>query len=139
MAKKATIEKTSKGTMITSPKYQIKYTGDKPEGNVLKAKIPNTITGTKISFPHRYASLIDTGVEIIVEPNFKLCYKLAKNLADKGMVSTTAPGNVKQGPIKVLIMNCGREIVELKHGDPLIEVWLEREYEFDWQENKESA
>lgn len=116
-----------------SAKLKIKFDGIKPEGNILKAKIAQAIMGTKISFPHRHLANIDTGVNVKVEPGYKLCFALCSNLSGRGMVATNAPGNIKEGRVQVVVLNCGREIVELRDGDPLVTVWLEVDHEFDWE------
>lgn len=117
-----------------SPK--VKYKGYLPEGCVLKAKIPATIVGPKISFPHRYMATIDTGLEVSVEPGYKLCFALVDALQGRGMVATNAPGHFKSGKVQVTVLNCGREIVEIKDGDPFVRVWLEEDLCFAWEEDK---
>jgi dUTPase len=96
-----------------------------------------TILGPKINFPHRHLAVVDTGLEVRTEEKFKLCFKLTPSLASRGMVATNAPGNIKAGKVSVVLLNCGREIVELKDGDPLVEVWLEADQDFDWEEDSE--
>jgi len=49
------------------------------------------------------------------------------------MVATNAPGGITEGNVEVSLLNCGREIVEVKNGDPLVNVWLEKINEFDWE------
>lgn len=121
----------AKKAVKTTPK--VKFVGDKAEGNVLKAKIPTTITGDKIAFPHRYMKDIDTGVRISeIEPGYKLCFSLTQALASKGMIVTNGPGNITSGLIVASVLNCGREIVEIRNGDPLLNVWLEVDQNFEW-------
>jgi dUTPase len=119
-----------------SLKPKITYKGEKSVGNQLKANIPATIMGTKINFPHRHLARIDTGVEVNVLDGYVLNFKLLPWLEEKGMVATNAPGRLKSGKVVVNLLNCGREIVELNHGSLIVEVWLEPDIEFDWEEVK---
>jgi|688.fasta_scaffold13682_16 hypothetical protein len=118
-----------------SPK--VKITGTKPEGTTLCAKIPKTSTsevlGSKIAFNHRSSAVIETDVQVVVEPGFKMCFSLTPELSNRGMVATNAPGNFKTGTVFAHVMNVGREIVEIKTGDPLMNVWLEEDINFSWE------
>lgn len=123
----------AKTNKVTNSAIFIKYVGDKPINNALVAKIPTSITGDKIAFPHRYMKDIDTGVSIVeIESGYKLCFSLSKALSDRGMIITNGPGNLKEGSIIVTVLNCGREIVEIKNGDKLLDVWIERDLVIEW-------
>lgn len=115
---------------------KIKHTGTKPEGNVLSAAIPNSLMGKKVGFPHRHSQVIDTGLTVSLEKGYKLCFRLATALANRGMVATNAPGNFTDGKVFVNLLNCGREIVEVRDGDPLVEVWVEQVIDFNWEEEE---
>lgn len=117
-------------------KPKVKFKGERPESDTLKARINQAIMGPKISFPHRHLQVIDTGVEVDVAPGYRLRISLNPSLADRGMVATNAHLPIKQGPVKVAVLNCGREIVEVKDGDPLVRVWLEADHEFEWEDNQ---
>ena len=111
---------------------QVKYTGVEPQNNVFKAKVPTSLLGTKVSLPHRHLKSIESNVEVEVEKGYKLCYSLVPSLIEKGMVCSSAPGNIKSGKVVVTVINCGREIVDIRDGDDLVNVWLEVDTEFDW-------
>lgn len=115
---------------------KVKVGGAKPQGGVLTAKIPNTITGTKVGFPHRHSQVIETGATVKLEKGYRLCFKLAAALANRGMVATNAPGHFTEGKVFANLLNCGREIVEVRDGDPLMEVWVEQVQDFDWEEEE---
>jgi hypothetical protein len=98
---------------------KVKYKGVKPdEQGVLKAKIPATIVGPRIAFPHRHMAIIDTGLEAFTEVGYKLCFSLVPALQNRGMIATNAPGGIKAGKVQIAVLNSGREIVEIKDGDP---------------------
>lgn len=117
-----------------SPK--VKFSGQTPVSNVLTAVIPESVSGRKIAFPHRYSYLVETPTVLVdVEPDHKICFRLVQSLANRGMVATNAPGNFTNGKISVNLLNCGREIIEVRDGEPLIEVWLEKNIPFEWEKN----
>lgn len=119
--------------MKSSQKVKIKYNGNSPDGDTLKASIAPSITGPKVTFPHRHLASIDTGVEIDITDGYSLRFSLVSQLTDRGLIASNAPGRFKKGKIVVTVINCGREIVEIKNGDPLINVWLEPELSFTWE------
>lgn len=117
---------------------KVKFVGSKPENNLLHAKIPNNTTtqimGEKVNLNHRASALVETNVEVEVETGYKLCFKLVSTLSDRGIVATNAPGAFKEGKIYANLLNVGREIVEVKTGDPLMHIWIEQDLQFDWSE-----
>ncbi len=50
------------------------------------------------------------------------------------MIAPNAPGNVTDGPLVVTLLNCGREIVEVKNGDPIAVISVEEDLDFEWSE-----
>lgn len=115
---------------------KIKIEGTKPEKDVVKAKVPNTATsqimGQKISFNHRTSAVIETDLKVEVEAGYKLCFSLVPELSNRGMIATNSPGNFTNGTVHANLLNVGREIVEVKTGDPLMTVWLEQIIEPEW-------
>lgn len=118
-------------------KLKVKFTGDMPSNNVLVAKISNSLTGKKISFPHRYSTSIDTGVSVSCPEGYKLGVKIDSNLANRGMLITNLSGGIKEGPIKVVLLNAGREIVEINDGNPIAEVFLESDFNFEFESSNQ--
>lgn len=111
---------------------QVKFIGEQPQNNIAKAKIPASLIGTKVSLPHRHLKAIDVNIEVEVEKGYKLCYSLIASLVEKGMVCPSAPGNIKSGKVSVTVINCGREIVDIRDGDDIVNVWIEQDMDFDW-------
>lgn len=116
--------------------------GKRPEGNKLKASIAATptshITGQKVSFTHRYSLNIDTGTNVKIPEGYVLCFSVSSDLANKGMVATNAPGRVTSGNIFIHLLNCGREIVEIKDGDHIADFWLEEVIDSDFVDENQS-
>lgn len=65
-------------------------------------------------------------------PGWRVCFALVPELARKGMVAVNAPGHVVGGEVRVVLLNCGREIVDLRDGDPVVTVWAEPVVEIEW-------
>ncbi|CAE7860216.1 unnamed protein product [Symbiodinium microadriaticum] len=106
---------STKSKRSTLKKLQISLANERyhPEGQVLKAKIEEPIEGygRKIAFNNRHAATVDTGVVVDQLPDgHVLEFSLVENLAEKGMVLTTTSFH-GSGPVKLSLVNCGREIV----------------------------
>jgi dUTPase len=115
---------------VTANPIQLVYKGEDIENNIVKAKFDDPII-KKVAFNHRCSALIKTGVEFSIDADHKLCYRLIDSLSDKGLVALNAPGYLSSGHLNVMILNVGREIVEVKDGDPIVEIWVEKKYQFD--------
>ena len=87
----------------------------------------------RIAFNHRHLVKVSTGLEVEVPDGYKLCIGLVKNLAERGMVLTNAPGNFTKGKVEVVLLNAGREIVEVNNTDPIATCWLEEIVPFEWE------
>jgi dUTPase len=118
---------------------KIKFIGTEPENGLLRAKIFNKNSEfvlEKINFNHRCSSIIETDLEIELEEDYKLCFSIVPELANRGMIATNAPGNFKKGKVYAHLINVGREIVEIKNGDPLMNIWIELEVFANWTKQK---
>lgn len=104
----------------------------------LSAKISSP-TGSKILFQHRYSALVAANMSIVPEQGYKVCFALVPELANRGMMALNAPGNIVDGKIEALLLNVGREIVEIKDGDPLVDVWIEATNEFVLEDIQKEA
>ena len=100
----------------------------------MTARVSHPLLGNKIAFPHSHLARIDTGLSVEVDPGYRLCFRLTGRLADRGMVAVNAPGRFSSGPVSVVLLNCGKEVVEVRDGDEVAELWLEPEVPFDWSE-----
>lgn len=119
---------------MTKKSAKVKVIGKQPQGGILLASIPKTITGTKVAFPHRHSATIDTGITVKVEKGWKLCFSISPDLAAKGMIATNAPGHLTEGRVALHLLNVGREIVEVKDGDPVAVCWVEPIHDFEWEQ-----
>lgn len=114
-------------------KINLKCNGCCPANGVLKANVtpPAVVMPSKISFNHRHVAKINVGLDVEVPKGYRLCVKLADSLAERGMVLTNAPGNFTNGSVFVVLLNAGREIVDVVDGDPVAEFWLEQVVEWE--------
>lgn len=125
-----------------SKKPTIKCNGNCPcDKAVLKAVIKPAAAGLapKIAFNHRHSAKISTGLTVDVPEGYKFCIGLVTNLAEKGMVLTNAPGNFTKGEVEVVLLNAGREIVDVNNGDPIVNCWVEQVVDFTWHCGSEEA
>ena len=83
--------------------------------------------GSGMSMPSRYFVEIDTGVEVKTQEGYTLVFALVSELAKRGLIATNA-GRIDDGKIVVSLLNANREIIVVTAGDPLINVWVEKEY-----------
>ncbi len=74
---------------------------------------------------------IDTGVEVKVASGYRLRFDLVPALAEQGMMLVPCEG-LKEGKIKLKLLNAGRNIITIKEGDPLATPWLEKEVKLEW-------
>lgn len=123
--------------MAKKKKIVVKYSGEMPTDNIAKAIIPETatshLTGRKIGFNHRHLDQIKTGINVVVPDGYRMCFDLVDSLADRGMVALNGRKGTTTGEIVVTILNSGREIVEIRHGDPIAVLWLEQVIDFNWE------
>jgi len=124
-----------KETKMAKKKLTLKCNGNCPADGVLTAKIASPAVGLlpRIAFNNRHTAKIDTGLEVEVPDGYKLCIGLVHNLATKGMILTNAPGNFTKGKVEAVLLNAGREIVEVSNGDPIVTCWLEDIVDFGWE------
>lgn len=120
---------------MSKKKTTLKCSGCCPTDGVLKAKIESPMVGLppRIAFNHRHTQKISTDLSVEVPTGYKLCIGLVPALANRGMVLTNAPGNFTSGPVEAVLLNAGREIVEVNNGDPIVTCWIEEIVEFGWE------
>lgn len=98
---------------------------------MILTKLPATAPATQLSMPSRYMVELDTGLDVKVPAGYRMRFDLVRALSDQGLV--LVPGEpVKEGRIKLTVLNAGRNIVNLREGDPLATPWLEREVKLEW-------
>jgi len=113
----------------------LKCNGYCPTDGILHAQIQSPMVGlpARIAFNNRHTQKISTGLSVEVPAGYKLCIGLVPNLAAKGMVLANTPGNFTNGPVEAVLLNAGREIVEVNNGDPIVTFWVEEIVEFGWE------
>lgn len=94
----------------------VKVKGSISDG-LLKATNKHVLT-------HRVLADIDLGT-IEVQDGYKLCVALVPAWASRGLVAANTPGNFTSGKANLMVVNVGREIVEIKAGDVVASCWVE--------------
>lgn len=112
----------------------VKCSGSSCCGNELKAKI-DSVDGLppRVLFNNRHCQKINIDSKVEVPDGYRLCLSIKENLALKGMVLLNSPGNFTNGPVYVVLLNAGREIVEVKDGDFVADCWLEKIVNCVWE------
>lgn len=102
----------------------------------IKGKVLDNVLVAKagVAMPPRYTCRVGTGVQVEVPKTHCLCMAIVPELSKRGLVATNAPGRFTSGEVYVDALNAGREIVSIKDGDPLVQVWVEKIEKFSWEE-----
>jgi dUTPase len=100
-----------------------------PKDNILTVEL----TADRYDMPNRFTGDISTGFHVQVPSTHCLRVALVPELANRGLLMTSV-GRFTQGEVKVHVINAGREIISIRNGDPLLEVWLEKLEKFTWEQ-----
>jgi len=65
-----------------------------------------------------------------------LRFTINPDLSARGLVATNAPGDFTKGSVAITFVNCGREIVEVNHGNIIGTCWLDKKISFEWETNE---
>lgn len=103
-------------------------TSQMPQNDILTAKL-----ASKLDMPNRYSGVIPTGVKVQVPPTYCLRVNLVPQLAQRGLIMIGS-GRIIEGEVSAHVLNAGREIVSVKDGDPLVEVWVEKIEKIVWEQ-----
>lgn len=110
----------------------VKVTAGDLKDGLIRVNNVQDAPSQSVSMPSRYVATIDSGVEVEVEDGFCLCFGVVSELAEKGVVITNSPGRVTKGKVTLNVLNGGREIVSLSHGQAVAHCWVEPHHEVDW-------
>lgn len=86
--------------------------------------------GKRAAVPTGLAFAVPSGYEIQVRPRSGFAYK-------KGLTVVNAPGTIDsdyRGEVMVLLINLGEEPVELRHGDRIAQLVLQKVERIEWRE-----
>ena len=98
--------------------------------NIDPIEFPNGITITPNSIV-----TIDCGISIQLPPGWEAQIRSRSSLALKGIQVTNGIGTIDSdftGSLKVVLNNCGREIVIIKHMQRFAQMALKPTYVFQW-------
>lgn len=82
--------------------------------------------------PSRNTIEIDTGLEVKVPAGYCMKFDLVDALSQAGLALLKGQG-VTEGPVKLTLVNNGRNIVTLVEGSPFAEARLERITKLEWE------
>lgn len=90
-------------------------------------------TGAKVVLNHRNSLRVKTGLKVKPPQGYRLAMCAHPTFAEKGLLVVNSLDDVDQdGNLSVLVLNCGRELVEVKDGDKIATCWLEMIFRPDW-------
>lgn len=107
----------------------------------LHANIPDNGAGQKrIALNHRASAKINTKLKVAIPRGFKIEIAAKSGWAERGLIVTNAPAQIDcdfRGEMEVLLINVGREIIEINDGDRFAQCWIEPAYRIRWNPVKE--
>ncbi len=103
------------------------------QGNYdLRANVPADAGGKRlINLAYRGIAKIDCGFSVKLPPRFRLATAVKESLADRGIINL---GLATTERLVLKIANIGKEIVAIKHGDVIAEVWVEEVRDIIWEQ-----
>ena len=78
---------------------------------------------------------IDCGFSMALPSGWEAQIRCRSSLAQKGVQVTNSPGTIDadyRGPVKVILNNCGKEIVNIEHGKRFAQMALKPVWYFNW-------
>ena len=97
--------------------------------------VNNVPTNKKVALNYRTSARIKTGIKVSIPTGYKLCVAARSSFADRGLLVSNAPAQIDsdfRGEIEVIVLNAGREIIEIKDGERFAQCWCDKVYRFDW-------
>lgn len=80
--------------------------------------------------PYRSVLEIDAGFDIEIPIGYRCRLQIDSKLASKGMIVTNPI--CESGRMVVTVVNCGRDLVTVNHGDCIAKLTIEPIYLIDW-------
>ena len=125
--------------VVTDPKlipaYQTKGSACADLIAVIPPLVNNFPTNGKVALNYRTTARIKTGIKVAIPEGYKMCIAARSSFAEKGLLISNAPAQIDsdyRGEVEVLVLNAGREIIEIRDGERFAQCWLEKVYKFDW-------
>jgi hypothetical protein len=75
---------------------------------------------------------LDMDLEVKVQSGYCLRFDLVNELASQGLVLATSEG-ITEGPVKLKVINSGRNVVTLREGEPFVKARLEKITKLEWE------
>lgn len=94
-----------------------------------------TEEGGVLRLPHRGCYVVDCGFSMELPAGYKAEISARSSWASKGLLVANAPGQVDtdyRGRVRVAVLNAGKEIIVINHGDRIAQMSIAPVYLFDW-------
>ena len=79
--------------------------------------------------------VVDCGFSMALPSGWEAQIRCRSHLAEKGVQVTNSPGTIDadyRGPVKVILNNAGKEIVNIEHGKRFAQMALKPVWYFNW-------
>lgn len=103
---------------------------------VIPPLVNNFPTNGKVALNYRTTARIKTGIKVAIPEGYKMCIAAINSFAEKGLLISNTPAQIDSNcreEVEVLVINAGREIIEIKDGERFAQCWLDKVYKFDWE------
>ena len=88
-----------------------------------------------ISIYPQGVAIVDCGFSLELKSGYKACIVARSGTAKKGLLVGNAPGQIDpdyRGKVGVLLINVSSEIIGIRPGDRIAQIYIEPIYKFDW-------
>jgi len=109
------------------------YKSDDSDVCELRANLPQDDSGSrKIVLPYRTVCIIDCGFFLTIPDGYKLDIRMSdeSSRVQKGMI--VSGYYLEKGRLKVVVMNCGKELIVINHEDVFATMSIDPIYKFEW-------
>ena len=108
----------------------------------LRARIVPTMVGgiptpPRLLLNHRSLERIKTNVRVQLPENFRLCVAIDPKFANRGLAVITTHDCLVESCMRevvILVINVGREIIEVRDGDIIAQCWAEQVFRCEWEQ-----
>ena len=122
-----TFHKVATQIEADDPMFVPEYSYAGATGVSLVANI--TESGGLVRLPHRGCYVVDCGFSMGLPAGYRAEVTASATWANKGLILANAD---YQGRVKVAVLNAGKEIIVINHGDRFAQMTISPVYLFDW-------
>jgi len=118
--------------VLDDPEFLPQYQTDGAAGADLYANIPES----SVSLGPGERTIIDCGFSMQLPTGWEAQLRARSGLATKGLQVVNSPATIDEdyrGRIKVILKNCGDEVILINHKQRFAQMLIKPVWKFDWQ------